>query len=298
MRVLVTGATGFIGRHVLAPLEESGFEVHAVARRAGPEGPRWHQADLHDRRATHELIAAVRPTHLLHLAWNAIPGQFWTTAENLRWLESSIALLESFIEQGGKRVVISGTCVEYDTSAAPFLEEVTPLRPATLYGASKHALQTVAREYCRQSGASFAWGRIFHPYGPHEAAARVVPTVIRSLLRNEPVACTSGNQLRDFIYVEDCARAFVALLASEAEGEFNMATGRPMLLSDFLTRLAESMGRGGLLRIGALPHRPEDPLAVFGSASRIRSIGWSELYSLDEGLAATVAWWRDLIADA
>src|SRR5437588_3229964 len=117
VKVLVTGATGFVGRFVLERLRTSGAEVHACARRAGARGlAQWHEADLLTAGAPRALIDAVRPTHLLHLAWYSEPGTFWTSRENLRWLSTTIELLEAFADAGGQRFVGTGTCAEYDWS--------------------------------------------------------------------------------------------------------------------------------------------------------------------------------------
>src|SRR3990170_2740540 len=109
-RVLVTGATGLIGRHVLPLLAARGFEVHAAAR-GGPDGvgaATWHVLDLSDHARIEQVVAAVRPTHLLHLAWH-IRGDYYTSPANIRWLRDSLRLFEVFVEHGGRRLVGAGT---------------------------------------------------------------------------------------------------------------------------------------------------------------------------------------------
>src|SRR5688572_5202958 len=112
-RILVTGASGFIGRHCLPSLVQAGFEVHAAARRPLPElAPGqviWHRVDALVPEAWAGLVQKLAPTHLLHLAWVATPGVYWSSPENLRWVESSLALLREFADSGGRRVVMSGT---------------------------------------------------------------------------------------------------------------------------------------------------------------------------------------------
>ena len=149
-RVLLTGASGFIGSHCIAPLVTRGYEVHAVtSRKAGERGGVcWHQADLLDERQCAALVAHVRPMHLLHIAWYAVPGKYWNSAENLRWVQASLGLMQAFAAAGGRRLVMAGTCAEYDWSHGRCTESDTPLAPTTLYGTCKHALQIMLAAWC------------------------------------------------------------------------------------------------------------------------------------------------------
>jgi nucleoside-diphosphate-sugar epimerase len=141
--VLVTGATGFVGRQALAPLAARGYEVHAVGRR---------EVDLLDPDATTRLVEELRPTHLLHFAWYAEPGAFWQSPENERWLAAGVHLLEAFAASGGTRAAVAGTCAEYDWSGSGILsEQSTPLAPRTAYGEAKNALR---RPDCRCATSS------------------------------------------------------------------------------------------------------------------------------------------------
>src|SRR3989442_8434630 len=156
-RVLVTGATGFIGRHVLGPLVERGFDVHAVTH-AAPlstgSACTWHVLDLLDTAHIAPLMQAVRPSHLLHLAWYAVPGQYWTALENFAWVQAGLELLRRFHEAGGVRVVMAGTCAEYDWTYGYCSERITPTRPHTLYGTCKLALQSILEVYAREAHLS------------------------------------------------------------------------------------------------------------------------------------------------
>ncbi|HMF58148.1 MAG TPA: NAD-dependent epimerase/dehydratase family protein, partial [Pyrinomonadaceae bacterium] len=168
-RVLLTGASGFIGRHCLTALSERGYEVHAVwsKERAGVDtmpGSHRHKADLLDSAQVTSLLEQVRPTHLLHCGWYAVPGKYWTATENFRWVESSLHLLQTFAAMGGQRAVGVGTCAEYDWRYGYCSERLTPLNPATTYGACKHALQLMLDALSKQTGLSAAWGRLFFLY--------------------------------------------------------------------------------------------------------------------------------------
>jgi len=183
-RVLITGATGFIGRQCLLPLSRCADEVHAVSRSGArfPPGIRSHAVDLLDPVQAAALVARVRPTHLLHLAWITTPKVYWTSPENLRWVEVSEELLRAFAGHGGERVVMAGTCAEYDWSLGHCDEATTPLKPGTLYGECKDRLRATLETFARRTGMSTAWGRVFFLYGPHEHPNRLVSSVIRSLL--------------------------------------------------------------------------------------------------------------------
>jgi nucleoside-diphosphate-sugar epimerase len=294
---MLTGATGFVGRHALVALTQAGHEVHAVARRPSVEdaGAIWHQADL---LAGCDVVRECEPEILVHLAWYAEHGKYWSSPENVRWVEASLALLRAFAVTGGRRVVIAGSCAEYEWSREVYPESA-PLRPATLYGAAKHGLHVVASAFCEQAGVELAWGRLFFLYGPHEAPERFVPSLVRSLLRGDPAPMTEGSQRRDFLHVADAGAAFAALADGALTGAVNIASGEALALADLGRRIAAACARPELLHIGKLPMRAGEPAELVAEVSRLREeLGWSPRISLGEGIDATVAWWREQLGSA
>jgi nucleoside-diphosphate-sugar epimerase len=298
-KVLVTGATGFVGRHSLTSLSARGYEVHAVtslenAPAIDAPGVVWHRADLLDRAQVFALVSKVTPSHLLHFAWYAVPGKFWTSPENLRWVQASLDLLRAFKEAGGRRVVAAGTCAEYEWGRAePCSEASTPLRPATLYGACKHSLRLMIEAYSRQEGLSAAWGRVFFLYGPHEHPDRLVASVIRSLLRGDEARCTHGQQVRDILHVADVADAFAALLDSEVEGAVNIAAGRAVVLRDVINEIGEKLARQDLIRLNAIAAPTGEPRIIVADTKRLNEeVGWRPQRDLSAGLDETIEWWR------
>jgi len=284
-RVLLTGATGFIGRHLPALLTERGYDVTPVSRATG--------VDLLAPGAAEAVVAAAQPTHLLHLAWYAVPGAFWTSPENVRWVEASLALLRAFVAAGGERAVMAGTCAEYDWSGGVCVEGVTPLAPATLYGRAKNALREVAEGYAEQEGRSLAWGRIFFVYGPGEAPGRLVSSVAEALVSGEEAMTSEGDQRRDFLHVEDLAGAFAALLDSAVTGPVNLASGEAPAVREIVDEVARAAGRPELVRRGAVPTREGDPPLIAADFTRLREeVGWRPRHTLREGIEDTVAWWR------
>jgi len=289
--------TGFIGRHALAPLLARGFEVHAVYHNAPLQidGVLWHQSDLLNEASTAILCADVRPTHLLHFAWYAVPGKYWTSPENELWVIATQDLLKAFAENGGTRAVLAGTCAEYDWTNPPeFLSEISPLASATLYGISKNKTWKWAENFAREQNISLAWGRIFLLYGPHEDPARLVPSVITSLLDGKEANTTSGEQIRDFLHVEDVASAFVSLLDSDVRGAVNIGSGSPTAVKDIVLGIADIIGRQDLVRLGALPSRPNEPARLVADTTRLsQEVGFRPRYSLREGLEKTILWWKE-----
>jgi nucleoside-diphosphate-sugar epimerase len=295
-KVLLTGASGFVGRHCLPLLIASGYEVHAVSSKERPENLRdahWHQTDLLSSEQVSELIARVEPTYLLHFAWHAVPGEYWTSVENFRWVQASLHLLQTFAQRGGERLVMAGTCAEYDWKYGYCSEQVTPLNPSTLYGSCKHALHLMLDAFAQQTGLSTAWGRIFFLYGPYEHPKRLVASVTRSLLQGEPALCSHGNQIRDFLHVKDVAGAFVALLNSDSRGAVNIASGRPVALKDIIYKIAQHLHRPDLIQLDAIPAPPDEPPLLVADVARLRDeTGWQPEFDLDSGIEQTINWWK------
>jgi len=293
MRVLVTGGAGFVGRAAVRALVDAGCEVHvAEVSDVAIDGARVHRVDLMSADATRALVTSVAPECLLHAAWFAKPGAYWTSTENLRWVEASLALARAFADAGGRRFVGVGSCAEYDWSHATCVEDETPLAPATLYGASKDALRRVLDAFARERKISFAWARLFFLYGPHEAPGRLVSSACASIVRGETTRCGSGTPIRDFIHVDDAGRALATIARSDVRGAINVGSGEPSSLRAIVEHIARAAGRPELARFGDLPDKPEPPV-LLPDVTRLRALGFHPRYDLASGLAQTLAWWAN-----
>jgi nucleoside-diphosphate-sugar epimerase len=295
---LITGASGFVGRPLVEQLARAGEEVHAVHAHPQPpqiSGVRWHQLDLADAKSVDHLMREVSPDRLVHLAWYVEHGRFWDAPENVVWVERSLSLLRAFSAAGGQRVVMLGTCAEYDwrDPVNPLHELGSPIVPATLYGTAKDALRRVAMAFAEQEELGLAWGRVFFPYGPGESEERLVPSIARAVLAEEPISTTTGEQVRDFIHVEDVAGAVAALLNSSVNGPVNIGSGDGVHVRELVDMVARAAGDPQLIRRGDLPQREGDPAALVADVGRLRrEVGFTPRLSLSEGLEQTVNWWR------
>jgi nucleoside-diphosphate-sugar epimerase len=289
-RVLVTGATGFIGRHTLPHLIARGFEVHAVERRASAPilGVHWHTADLLQPKEIAPLIDHVKPSHLLHLAWYAEHGKFWASQFNLDWFDASLELFRSFVKRGGRRATVSGSCAEYDWSGGELIEDQTPTKPATFYGSTKDELRQLLEFSSKESSVSLAWGRVFFLYGPNEQSGRFVASVVSSVRASQPVIVKSGHHVRDFMHVEDVAAALAHVLDSEFEGAINIASGEAVTLGDVARLAADIAGKSDLLQIGEAPDTLENPRVLTANVTRLRNLGFKPRITLREGLTRLI----------
>lgn len=295
-KVLITGASGFIGRHCLPLLSEQGYELHAISRH--PLATQnieinWHQIDLFDRSSLQALMMKVRPSHLLHLAWYASPGKYWTALENFQWVQVSLELIRIFSECGGRRIIAAGSCAEYDWRYGYCQANITPISPQTPYGTCKQAFSLMLDSFCQQTDISYAWGRIFWLYGQYEDPNRLVASVIRSLLSNQLAQCSTGLQIRDFLYVCDVADALVRLLGSEVTGSIDIGSGIPISIRNLVEQIANTLDRADLVEFGAIPIKSQEAHLVVANPDRLRSeLNWYPQYDLSSGIQETINFWK------
>jgi nucleoside-diphosphate-sugar epimerase len=295
LRVLLTGASGFVGKAALDALAGLGAEVHAVSRTEPQTTARhaWHHADLLDSKATAAVVARVKPEVILHLAWFVEHGAFWNSPINRDWVDASLSLTRAGAENGMKRFVGAGTCYEYDWPSDGNCDELTtPLQSSTLYDECKDLTRREIEKFSAANDFAFAWARLFFPYGEGENPNRLVPSVARDLAAQRIAKCTSGSAVRDFIDVRDAGVALARVTLSKLTGAVNIASGIGTPVADVARKLGEISGQPNLVKIGALPDRPDEPKRIVANTKRLRDeAGFSPMRSLDEGLRDAYAYW-------
>jgi nucleoside-diphosphate-sugar epimerase len=303
VRVVVTGANGFIGAHTVRALVTSGDDVIAFVR-ADSDLSRLTdvaaeisvvEVDILDRDSAAASVRRAKPEACIHAAWYAEPGRYLTSERNIPFVTATVDLAVACAREGAGRFVGLGTCFEYEPRTQPLTED-DAVRPWTLYGATKLATWLILQQLGTLVGLGTAWARLFYQYGPNERPERLVPTTICSLLRGEEALATPGRQVRDFLHAADVGRAIVAIAGSDALGPVNVSSGRPVTVADIINMIGRILDRGDLIRLGAIPYGSGDPMHVVGDNGRLRSLGWAPQYGLEQGLADAVHWWRCALA--
>ncbi|MFT6955616.1 MAG: nucleoside-diphosphate-sugar epimerase [Halieaceae bacterium] len=269
--VLLTGATGFVGRQVLHTLLERGQAVRAVVRRS-KVAEMADQCSLESIVGTNDLFneteqwwaeTCANVDTVIHLAWSVEPGKYLDSAKNMHCLSGTLALAQGVAKAGVRRFIGIGTCFEYDLSHGD-LSVDTPLNPLTVYAGSKTALYMVLRSWFEQSGIEFSWCRLFYLHGEGEDCRRLVPYIRNQLSAGQIAELGSGTQVRDFLDVCIAAGMIVDVALGGSKGAVNICSGYAVTVRELAEKIADEYGRRDLLDFGARADSPFDPPFVVG----------------------------------
>ena len=290
-RVLVTGASGFLARHLRPRLRAAGAEVHVVSRRPLAElAPREHPwtMDVVDEGQARALVQAVKPDVLVHLAalTHAAPDLDLVLPTFHSALASTVNLLTAATTQGCRRIVLAGSVEE--PIAGP------DVRPASPYAAAKWAASAYGRMFHALYGAPVVIARLALTYGPGQRARKVIPTTIRALLRGEAPRLSSATRAWDVVYVEDAVDALARIIDGRAPdgATVDIGTGRLIPLKSVVEQLVAMIDPHIVPTFGALTDRPLPHERAADAAATAELLGWRATTSLETGLGQTIDWYR------
>ncbi len=297
--VLLTGAAGFIGSHLLRRLLDAGAVVHATSRDVRPAAEptlHWHQIDLGDAAAVEEMVGRTEPEIIFHLASHVAGSRdlelvFPTFHANLA---STVYLLAAATRAGCRRFVLTGSLEEPET------DEPTAT-PASPYAAAKAAASSYARMFRELYGTPVVLARLFMVYGPaQQDLKKLIPYVILSRLRGEEVRLSSGRRPVDWVYVHDVAEGLLKMAVAEGlEGKrIDLGSGTLVTIREVVEKLYELVTPGDEPRFGDLSDRPMEQVRAARLDETEELLGWRPATPLDEGLAATVDYYRQQLAAA
>ncbi len=295
MKIWVTGARGFIGRHLVAQAALAGHDVTAVVRRGAPHptdlptSVRALAIDLGSREQVTLNVMTEAPDVILHLAWYARPADYITSLENVESLADSLTFAKAALGAGCRNMVGVGSCVEYADLPRSRVED-DPLDPKSLYARCKRAAHLVLGELFEREKARFVWARLFHMHGPGENPARLVPAAAAALRAGRPFALSPGEQTRDHLDVRDVASALLHLATTDLSGAVNVCSGVPVTLRTVLETVAREVGRPELLRFGEREYLAGEVMNLSGVPARLSASGWRPLHADLEPLQR---WTRD-----
>lgn len=290
MKVLLTGATGFIGKAFLSLLSRYGIPVVVLGRHSPEPSPdvSFIPCDLLNDVDLKEKVIQAKCSHLVHLAWNVEHGEFWHAADNLDWVAATCRLTKLFRQAGGVAAIFAGSCAEYGRSDQILLEHLDYGNPQTLYGVAKDSVRRLVMSFGEQHQLRCSWARIFLPYGPCEGPRRIVPSVLTVLSGKRTPFATELDSKRDFIHVRDVAEALWVLAQAGEHDVYNLSSGQATSISELIQQMAAllSADASAFLALGK-SDTPAFPVLV-GDNSKLLKLGWRPELSLSAGLSTII----------
>ncbi len=273
MKVAVSGATGFIGRHVIAALERAGAEPTLWVRASSSAVARSRHPvvaiDILDPPA-HAFDMLGRPDALIHLAWGGLPN-YASPHHVEQELPAHAALLTQLVEDGLSNLVVAGTCFEYGMQSGALAETADAL-PANGYAIAKDTLRRRLQALQRERPFLLTWARLFYLHGEGQAASALLPQLQRALDAGAATfPMSGGEQVRDYLPVEEAADDLVRLaLAQRDHGIVNVCSGRPVTVRALVETWLADHGKSIALDLGRYPYPAHEPMAFWGDDAKLR----------------------------
>jgi UDP-glucose 4-epimerase len=303
MKVFLTGASGFVGSHLLTALLSS--QKHEVAILLRDVKSAWRiqgvipkvrviEGELGDSTTYNHELEEFKPDAVAHLAWSGVSAADRNSLDQWRNISAALELVQASAKAGAKHWVGLGSQAEYGPCEMK-VSESAATNPTTLYGAAKLSACELTGRWCQQMGLRHAWLRLFSSFGPGDNSDWLIPHVIRHLLSVKSPSLTRAEQLWDYIYVVDAAEAVLSVIAEpNAVGVFNLGSGVARPLRTTIETIAKQMKSNVTLGFGDLPYRPDQVMHLEADIRRLGEVaGWQPRYGFDEAIHKTIAWYME-----
>ncbi len=302
MRIFLTGATGFVGSHLLPMLLE---RKHIVAVLIRPD--RTFECLHHDKKQVTVIYGCLEevndfadalidfsPNAVLHLGWLGVANQHHGSIDQLKNLQGSLALLKIAHRSGVKHWIALGSQAEYGIHNQ-VIDETASTLPTTTYGAIKLATLMACKELAGHYGMRFVWLRLFSCYGPGDDGDWFVPFIIKAMLKKKSPDMTAGEQLWDYLFIRDVVTAICKTVEiPTAEGVFNLGSGQPRSIRDVAEYVRDLIDPSIKLNLGAVPYKENQIMHMEADISRLsEATGWMPHSTLEQGLNETVGWYLE-----
>lgn len=282
-RILITGASGFLGQAVVREARKKGLAVIGMGR---SDAPRVFDGEWVQQNPFSQTQSLPEVDVCIHLAWPTAAG-YANSPENMEMCTASLRMIEHLHRKGCTHVVVAGSCAEYASGQSAPIGEEGLLADETVYGRAKNQLHKDVNRYMdAHSDMTMSWARIFQVYGPGEREQRLLPHLARLWQNQTEFQAASCTQLRDYLHVDDVAAALVLLSMHRAKGVYNLCSGQPVRLRELIGLFGKHFPCGPLVRFGAKQDREGwEPPVMYGCNRKLRELGWRQTVSLQEGLA-------------
>ena len=287
MSVLLTGASGFLGRYALEKLKADGDEIFALSSKeqSQEQGVTWLQADFLNDDLT-PFIEQIKPKRVIHLAWEC--GRYNETV-HLGWVTASLRWLDALRDNGCEHLLTAGSSMEYQWSEQPCHETDTPIVPNTMYGHAKHTLGNLAAAYCERSNIQHCHARCFFICGVGESERRLIPAAINALKNGDSFTCNAGHAWRDYLDARDVGSVLAQLSVKRVNDTVNVAAGKAVQLRDLIDAVGRELGKPDLLSYGEAPADAPRDIALADVDKLQQTLGFVPAFDPNDTIMRMVA---------
>lgn len=282
-KILISGGTGFIGKHLLSILEEKGHSCFVISRKENSSpctSTNFINFDFLFGSSFSNILQKISPDIFIHLAWDVKSQDFVSNTVNKLWYQRSINLCKQFLDNGGKKIIVAGTCFEYDLSSNDVLNEDSKCIPSSLYGKCKNNLHDDLLYFLDEYNYDLIWARIFYPYGLGEEKRKFISYIIDSIKNDKKLFIKQPNDVLDYIHVSDIAEALSLLTNSNVSGTFNVCSGNQVKVENIIHYIRSKFSK----RVDIEYSQNSVSKYIVGNASKITKLGFNCKYDIYKGI--------------